>query len=115
MPFFGKSGTSRINFFRGSQFTAALVPITTLLRYETYSDPKSGGLPILLHRRHAPPADLRASASVILTTDRACPWRGSRRCRRGYSAPIRRFPTLALPSPQTTSSHPPARHQAHNN
>src|SRR5947208_62563 len=93
MPFLGKSGTSRISFFRGSQLMlvlmgATLVGITRLLRCEKLSDRKQVWLQIL---QHCPPGrrvGLRADANAVRPVDRGYPWPALRHCCQHCCAPI---------------------------
>src|SRR5579864_303276 len=118
MPGLGKSGTSRMSCFKCSQLMSILTAgrtdgwagfgITTLLRCEMFSGPRSGWIPTLEPRPLALLLVLRGAENAILTADRACPWPALRRFRRDYCAPNPRFRACVPHVPQTIGSRHPA-------
>src|SRR5262249_3953175 len=108
IPFFGKSGTSRISFFRCSQLPLALV-ITMLLQCEMCSNREPVSPRIPRHHPRVLPAGLVAIAIEDQVTDRAFPWPGLLRFRRDCCEPSRQSLTCGLRVLRTSE----IRHLAH--
>src|SRR5205823_1372311 len=113
MPGLGKSGTSRINFFRCSQFTSDLADdafaITTLLQFEMCSDPVPASRLILQRCPRGRPLAPVANASAAPTTDRPFRLLALQRFHQYCCGPTLKFPASLLPVPQTSGSQRPER------
>src|SRR6185312_16277319 len=105
MPGFGKSGTSRISFFKWSQFAsvfADVFAITMPLQCEMWLNLQPALLQLPERRQPERPADLVAAATAIRATDRGSPSPALLHCRRCCYEPNRQFPACALRARHTT-------------
>src|SRR6185312_2448179 len=99
MPGFGKSGTSRISFFKWSQFAsvfADVFAITMPLQCEMWLNLQPALLQLPEHRQPERPADLVAAATATPTTDLGSPSPELLHCRRCCYEPTRRRRACAL-------------------
>src|SRR5690349_11587424 len=92
MPFFGKSGISRISFFKCSQLASVfspLSPITKPLQCEMWSNLQLALLQ--LPERHPPAlrAAPRGGVNATPATDHEYPWQALPRCCRDCCGPTR--------------------------
>src|SRR5450432_337130 len=112
IPFLGKSGTSRISFFRWSQFTA--IGFTMLLQFEMLSGlaPAVPGLPVL--HPLARPVGPCATYSTAPPAAPVFPPPALPRCRPRCCAPIRPGQAAVLHGQQTSGNQRPERVRAHN-